>query len=99
MSTPTIHATTQQYVLFIAALCMCLSALNTLGSSYKVLAILCPINQIWVLSADFNRSHQYQISRKSVQRELRHVTKKLVAFREYANARQNGVHHTNVPMT
>jgi hypothetical protein len=97
MSTSTIHIisiegvamATQQYVLFIVSLYMSLSTLNTLGSSYKVPEILCPINQIWILSAAFNKSHHYQILRKSVQREFRHVTKLVEAFREYANAPKN----------
>ena len=38
---------------------------NVLSSSCKVPDIIPNFNQIWILSADFNESRQYQISRKS----------------------------------
>ena len=60
----------------------------------KFLMFLSYCNQIWIFATNFHRSPQYQLSRKSIQRETRRymrtdrrtdMTEVIGAFGEYAN--------------
>jgi hypothetical protein len=61
----------QQSVLCIVALYVSLPTWNTLGFNVKFRIFLSDFNQIWILTTDFHRGHQYQISLKSVYRKSR----------------------------